>query len=87
MYGFSQAVLAVSHSAMYSFHEEKKYSHILFVISGLIAMLIKGPIFLITIAVVIVFKLLDFDISIKKKVIQLSNISIIILVSVFLAIL
>mgnify|MGYP006085031713 FL=1 len=70
-----------------SFHEEKKYSHILFVISGLIAMLIKGPIFLITIAVVIVFKLLDFDISIKKKIIQLSNISIIILVSVFLAIL
>ena len=69
-----------------SFEHEKNYSNILFVITSLIAMLIKGPMFLIIIGVVLTFKILDFNISKKKKLIQLSNISIVILITIFLAI-
>ena len=67
------------------FQEEKNYSHIFFIITSLIAMLIKGPIFLIIVGTALIFKLVDLNISMKKKIIQLSNLSIVIFISIFLA--
>jgi len=66
---------------------EKNYSHIFFIITSLIAMLIKGPVFLIIVGVALIFKLADLNISMKKKIIQLSNLSIVIFISIFLALL
>ena len=45
---------------------------------------IIAGLFLIIIGVVLTFKILDFNISKKKKLIQLSNISIVILITIFL---
>ncbi|MDC1315891.1 glycosyltransferase family 39 protein, partial [Alphaproteobacteria bacterium] len=69
------------------FKKENNYSHIFFIISSLIAMLIKGPLFLVIIGVTLFFKLSDFSISNKKKIMQLSNLSIVVLSSIFLGIL
>ncbi len=69
------------------FQKENNYSHIFFIISSLIAMLIKGPLFLVIIGVTLFFKLSDFSISNKKKIMQLSNLSIVVLSSIFLGIL
>ena len=69
-----------------SFHEDKIYSYIFFIITSLIAILIKGPTFLIILIPLLVFKLLDFNILLKKKLLQLSNLSIVVFLTILLAI-
>ena len=68
-----------------SFNEEKNYSNIFFIFSSLAAMIIKGPVFLILIIIIYFYKFANFNISLKKKIIILSNISIVVLVSITLA--
>lgn len=68
------------------FNEDKFFLSIFFILSSLVAMIIKGPIFLIITLIIFINNLVDFNISIKKKILQISNISAVILISIILAI-